>query len=396
MSDTNAVSAGGHTGPLSGTRVLDLTRFPPGAYCTVLLSDLGADVCRVDGPGADPRMVGVGTGLSRGKRSVAVDLRHPRGTEVIRKLAGWADVLVENNRPGDLEQRGFGYRHAAEEYPSLIWCSITGFGQDGPYARWPGHDLTYTAHSGLLGALAPDLPWHPQVVLAIPIGALMAATGIAAALADRERTGRGGQIDVSLAEAATWALSGSDGEFSGHPWGIPVTADRRLYRCSDGRYVTVAAQEPRTWKALCEGLGFGELAEAGPPRQEDGPVDRFAAVFATRPAAEWVQRLGPAGAGISAVNRGWDLPDDPHVRARESLVTVARTTVPGNPIRISGPAGKRSGSRTTAPPEPGADTEAVLLEAGYTPDEIDELERSGAVPARSTDGQTPTGDQRKE
>jgi crotonobetainyl-CoA:carnitine CoA-transferase CaiB-like acyl-CoA transferase len=224
----------------------------------------------------------------------------------------------------------------------------------------------------------------------------MAATGIAAAVAERERTGRGGQIDVSLAEAATWALSGSDGEFNGHPWGIPVTAERRLYRCSDGRYVTVAAQEPRTWKALCEGLGFGELAEAGPPRgQEDGPAERFAPVFATRPAAEWVQRLGPAGAGISAVNRGWDLPDDPHVRARESLVTVAGATVPGNPIRISGPGGKHSGSRTTAPPEPGADTEAVLLEAGYTPDQIDELERSGAVSAGSIVGQRPTDDQRK-
>ncbi len=257
------MSVNGRAGPLAGVRVLDLTRFPPGAYCTVLLGDLGADVCRVDMPGANPMMTGVGVGLSRGKRSVAVDMRHARGMEVIRKLAGRADVLVENNRPGDLEQRGFGYRQAAEAYPSLIWCSITGFGQDGPYAHWAGHDLTYTAHSGLLGALTPDLPWHPQVVLAIPFGALAAATGIAAALAERARTGRGCQIDVSLAEAATWALAGSDGEFSGHPWGIPVTAERRLYLCSDGRYVTVAAQEPRTWKALCEGLGLPELARRG-------------------------------------------------------------------------------------------------------------------------------------
>ncbi len=219
MSEGHAVNAADHTGPLAGIRVLDLTRFPPGAYCTVLLGDLGAEVCRVDVPGADPRLVGVGVGLSRGKRSVAVDLRHPRGSEVLRKLAGWADVLVENNRPGDLEERGFGYRHAAELYPSLIWCSITGFGQDGPYARWPGHDLTYTAHSGLLGALDPDLPWHPQVVLAIPFGALAAATGIAAALAERAHTGQGCHLDISLAEAATWALSGTDGEFRRTPVG---------------------------------------------------------------------------------------------------------------------------------------------------------------------------------
>jgi alpha-methylacyl-CoA racemase len=104
-------------GPLAGVRVLDLTRFPPGAYCTLLLGDLGAEVCRVDAPGSDPAMAGVGVGLSRGKRSVGLDLRHQRGNEVLSRLAGWADVLVENNRPGDLEKRGFGYVHAAAKHP---------------------------------------------------------------------------------------------------------------------------------------------------------------------------------------------------------------------------------------------------------------------------------------
>src|SRR5271165_4478140 len=105
--------------PLDGIRVLDLTRFPPGAYCTVLLADLGADVCRLDAPGSNPMMAGVGVGLSRGKRSVAVDLRHPQANDVLRRLAGWADVLVENNRPGDMDERGFGPTHAASEYPAL-------------------------------------------------------------------------------------------------------------------------------------------------------------------------------------------------------------------------------------------------------------------------------------
>jgi alpha-methylacyl-CoA racemase len=251
-------------GPLSGVRVLDLTRFPPGAYCTLLLADLGAHVYRVDAPGAIPMAGGVGVSLSRGKRSVGLDLRHPRGNEVLRRLSGWADVLVENNRPGDMEKRGFGYPQAAAEHPRLVWCSITGFGQDGPYATRPGHDLTYTAHSGLLAAINPELPWHPQTVLAVPLGAMMAATGIASALLERERSGRGCQIDISLAEAATWLLSGTDGELAGSPWGIPVTPDRRLYECGDGRFITVAAAEPRTWAALCEGLGLADLAGSRP------------------------------------------------------------------------------------------------------------------------------------
>ena len=166
--------------PLTGVRVLDLTRFPPGGYCTVMLSDLGADVCRV----ASPRGGGFSTvALDRGKRSVAVDLRHPRGNEVLRRLAAWADVLVENERPHAMDERGFGFSHATVEMPSLIWCSITGYGQDGPYSpSGAGHDLSFVAHSGLLAAINPNFPWHPQTILAIPVGAVMAVVGILAAL----------------------------------------------------------------------------------------------------------------------------------------------------------------------------------------------------------------------
>ena len=371
---------GAGRGPLSGVRVLDLTRFPPGAYCTVLLADLGAQVCRVDAPGANPMAGGVGVGLSRGKMSVGLDLRHPRGNEVLRRLAGWADVLVENNRPGDMEKRGFGYPQAAAEHPRLIWCSITGFGQDGPYATRPGHDLTYTAHSGLLAAINPDLPWHPQSVLAVPLGAMMAATGVTSALLERERTGRGCQIDISLAEAATWLLSGSDGELAGSPWGIPVTPDRRLYECADGRFVTVAAAEPRTWAALCNGLGLGELAEARPSAEQAGDVTaRLAAVFASRPAAEWVDLLGPLGAAVGAVNRGPDVVRDPQVRARGAVVEVAGIPVPANPIRLRDLNGPMSATATDPPPVVGGDTDLVLTAAGYTETEIGSLRSEGVV-----------------
>ena len=367
-------------GPLSGVRVLDLTRFPPGAYCTLLLADLGAHVYRVDAPGAIPMAGGVGVSLSRGKRSVGLDLRHPRGNEVLRRLSGWADVLVENNRPGDMEKRGFGYPQAAAEHPRLVWCSITGFGQDGPYATRPGHDLTYTAHSGLLAAINPELPWHPQTVLAVPLGAMMAATGIASALLERERSGRGCQIDISLAEAATWLLSGTDGELAGSPWGIPVTPDRRLYECGDGRFITVASAEPRTWAALCEGLGLADLAGTRPTAdQADDVTARLAAVFVSRPAAEWVDLLGPLGAAVGAVNRGPDVVHDPQVTARGSLVEVAGIPMPGNPIRLRDPDGPRSSTATAPPPAVGGDTDAVLAAAGYSEDEVAALRDEGAV-----------------
>jgi alpha-methylacyl-CoA racemase len=370
----------GRPGPLRGVRVLDLTRFPPGAYCTQLLVQLGADVCRVEPPGAQPAMAGVGVGLSAGKRSVAVDLRHSRGTEVLRRLAGWADVLVENNRPGELDQRGFGYGHAAAELPRLIWCSITGFGQDGPYAMWAGHDLTYTAHSGLLAALDTDLPWHPQMMLAVPIGAVMAVSGIAAALYDRERTGVGGQIDISLAESATWLLSGADSVINGSGWGIPPSPDRRLYQCSDGKYVTVAAAEPRTWKALCAGLGFADLAGALPARPDwDQVTERLAQAFLQRPAADWIAELGPTGAAIGAVNVGPDLKTDPQVQARGGLIDVDGVSVPANPVRFRNANQVTPGGGPISAPAVGADTRAVLMEAGYGTGDVDALVAGGAV-----------------
>src|SRR4051794_40390425 len=206
-------------GPLKGIRVLDLTRFPPGAYCTVMLADLGADVVRLDPPPrAGRRSTGAdAVGLSRGKRSAFLDQRQPQAAEVLRRLASHADVLVENATPGQMDARGFGYSHAAVEMPSLIWCSISGFGQDGPYAERAGHDLTYAAHSGLLASLSPQLPFHPQSMLSVPLGAIMGAMGVLSALVERGRTGKGCQVDISLAESAGWLLSGEDGNLTDSP-----------------------------------------------------------------------------------------------------------------------------------------------------------------------------------
>jgi crotonobetainyl-CoA:carnitine CoA-transferase CaiB-like acyl-CoA transferase len=369
-------------GPLQGVRVLDLTRFPPGAYCTLLLADLGAEVTRLEPPpAAGRRATGAGFGLVRGKRSVTLDQRHPRGNEVLRRLAGAADVLVENSVPGQMDERGFGYQHAAVEFPRLIWCSISGYGQVGPYATRSGHDLTYTAHSGLLTALSPELPWHPQAMISVPLGAMMAAMGIASALVARDRTGKGCQIDVSLADACTWLLSGDVDELTGTAAHIGVSPGRRLYECGDGRYITVAAAEPRTWEALCEALGLPDLMENVYPTGEDAEAitKRLSSVFATRPADEWVDLLGPIGAAVGSVNRGADIVADPHGRARGTTVEIDGVAVPANPIRLRDMDGPLSSTANTAPPEPGEHTDVTLAAAGFSADEIADLRSSGAV-----------------
>jgi alpha-methylacyl-CoA racemase len=365
--------------PLSDVTVLDLTRLPPGGFATVLLADLGADVIRVESPKG--RHYDGPIGLNRGKRSVAVDLRHPRGQEVLRRLAAHADVLVENERPGAMDERGFGYSHAAVEVPGLVWCSISGYGQDGPYAGWSGHDLSFAAHSGLLASLGPELPWEPQMILPIPVGALMACVGILAALRERARTGLGTQLDISLSESATWLLSSMDGAVGpAGPRRIPDGPDRRVYACADGTWIAVTSAEPRTWNALCDGLGLLDLRDT--VHRWDDPAaigERIAAVFRTRPAPDWVAELGPLGASVVRVNRGPDVAADPHATARGVLQQVGNSLVPRSPVRVRDEKGERAPAQTFPPPPVGADTDAVLGAAGFDQAELGELRECGAI-----------------
>jgi alpha-methylacyl-CoA racemase len=375
---------GAAIGPLRNVRVLDLTRFPPGAYCTTLLADLGADIIRLEPASAvGQRSLVVGqVGVSRGKRSATLNFRHERANGILSRLAGSVDVLVENHPPGDLERRGFGYPQAAAAHRRLIWCSITGFGQHGPYADRPGHDLTYTAHSGLLAALSPELPWHPRAMLAVPVGALFAATSIAAALRARDQEGGGGcHIDISLADAATWMLGGLDASLTDQQADMPLVPNRRLYRCADGKWITVAAAEPRTWQKLCEGLGIPEFAEHVAPdeRKREEITARLEQIFAAKPSADWLAALGPMGAAVGAVNVGADVVEDPHNLARANTTLVDGVRVPTNPIRMRDLSGPLTATTTAAPGQVGEHTDEVLGEAGYGADEIGNLRDDGVV-----------------
>lgn len=368
--------------PLEGVRVLDFTAFPPGGACTVMLADLGAEVIRVEPPaqkGARSLVIGQ-VALSRGKRSITLDMRNPASAEVLKRLAPTVDVVVENAKPGAMEARGFGYSQARAANPRLIWCAITGFGQSGPNADHAGHDLSYLAHSGFLGALSPDRNFHPAIQLGTTVGAMAAVVGIQAALLQRASSGEGAFLDISLSEAAGWLLVGGVNPLSDAPYRLGAPPDRRLYECADGRHVAVACAEPRTWAALCDGLEAPELKGClHQPDQAEAATERLAGLFRQRSAAEWVARLAPTGAAVTIVNHASQLLDDPQVRARGSVVEVAGTPVPASPVRLTAPDGARSETVTAAPGKVGDDTDAVLTAAGFSASELAALAGDGLI-----------------
>jgi alpha-methylacyl-CoA racemase len=368
--------------PLAGLRVLDFTAMPPGGACTVMLADLGADIIRVESPSqkGKPSLVIGQVALSRGKRSMTLDMRHPSATDILMRLFATVDVVVENAKPGSMQARGFGYDQARAQNPLIIWCAITGFGQSGPYADHAGHDLSYVAHSGLLDALSTELPWHPGSMLAIPAAAQAAVIAIQAALLHSKTANEGAFLDISLSEAAGWFLTCGVNALSDNPYKITASPDRRLYRCADGRFVAVASAEPRTWDALCEGMGLPELKPALHQAANAAEVEAtLGATFATRPAAQWVEHLAGRGAAITIVNSASQIVDDPHVMERGSVVDCAGAKIPASPIRIQSPDGGKSGTVTSPPHKVGDDTQDILMSAGFSIEEIGSFLDSGVI-----------------
>src|SRR3954453_18414409 len=373
--------------PLSHLRVLDLSRLPPGGFGTGMLADLGADVLRIEPPkGGDPlRMIpGAASAYHRGKRAMTLDLKHQRAGEILRRLVSGVDVVVESGLPAALREQGFGYEELAAEQPGVIWCSISGFGRDSPYADRAAHDITFLGYSGLLGLMAGDaIPPTPDFVLAVPFGALVGVVGILSALAARDRSGEGSYVDPSIPAAATWVIGEPVARVAaGGQAGWGQAANRRAYRAADGRLITVAAAEPRTWGALCEALGRPDLVDqlAAPPERQGGLAQGLAPIFAPRTAAEWVEQLPPAAA-VGPVNEVEELLDDPHTRARGSMIEVDDAGTPAlrTPVRLRASDGTEVPFEPGPPPAAGEHTDAALAAAGYAPDEIAALRDAGAV-----------------
>jgi alpha-methylacyl-CoA racemase len=385
--------------PLDGIRVLDLSRLLPGGYCSLLLADYGADVLKVEDTGlgdyirwSPPAYDGVEPSaasalflsLNRGKHSIRVNLKVREGQDVLLRLVREHDVLLESFRPGVLDRLGVGYERLRQENPRLVYCAITGYGQEGPDRNRPGHDMNYLARGGLLGL--SGLPGGPPIPAAGQIadiggGGLMAAFGILAALHERERSGEGQLVDVSMTRGAqSWlamvaARHFADGavprrgelELAG---GLPCY---RPYTCSDG-WVTLGALEPKFWQALCAGLGRDDLLE----RQMDPTVaTELEAVFAGRTRAEWAAFDDEHGCCLEPV---LDL-DEALARSPEAVVEVDQPGAAA-PVRLLGPPVglSRTPPDGTRPGPPlGADTDAVLAALGYDADGIAALKAAGAV-----------------
>jgi alpha-methylacyl-CoA racemase len=377
------------TGPLAHLRVLDLSRAQPGAYCTGVLADLGADVLRVEarGTGDTTRMIpGAMEAYHRGKRAMTLDLKHDDAPEILRRLIADVDVVLESGLPASLTAQGIDFATLAAEQPGLVWCTLSGFGEGSPYAKRPAHDITFLGYSGLMTLMAGDtVPPTPDFVLAVPFGSLIAVVGILAALTERDRTGTGAFVDTAIVDSATWVLGEAVARVAaGQPAGWGEAASRRAYRAADGKLVTLAAAEPRTWAAFCTAVDRDDLAGAlfDPPGGQAALADELAALFATKPAADWEAQLADAGAAVGPVRSIEELVDDPHLAARRALVELdddTHTRVLRTPVRLRDVTGAEQPVRLSPPPALGEHTDAALSSAGFTADEIADLHDRDAV-----------------
>ncbi len=396
-------------GPLAGVRVLDLSRLLPGGFCSLLLADFGAEVLKVEDTGlgdyirwSPPYYEGAEgsassalfLALNRGKRSVRIDLKQEAGREVLLRLVREHDVLLESFRPGVLDRLGVGYERLREENPGLVYCAVTGYGQDGPLRDRPGHDMNYLGLVGLLGLSGE--PGGAPVQSAGQIadlggGALMAAFGILAALRERDRTGEGQLVDVAMADGAlSWlalvaARQLCDGERP-ERGGLELAGGLVCYRpyaCRDG-HVTLGALEPKFWATFCRGVGREDLVEqqfAAPGTETHAEVVR---IFLERTREEWTAFADAHPCCLEPVLDLDEALASKHVRARDMVVALDQ---PGaGPVRQLGVPVKmsRTPGRVDGPgPALGEHTHAVLRAAGYAEEEIVALEEGGAVAGRA-------------
>jgi alpha-methylacyl-CoA racemase len=361
--------------------VIDLSRLAPGPYCSMLLGDLGADVVRVDRPGTDAGLLEM---LGRNKRSIVLDLKRREAQGVLHRLCAGADVLLEGFRPGVTARLGADYETVSRINPRIVYCSLTGYGQTGPLAQEAGHDIDYIAVAGVLGQLeVGDEPPIPPLNLVADFagGGLMAAFGIAAALYERERSGRGQYLDAAMIDGSASLMAmhfATAGALSDPRRGVMNGAAPfyRCYRCADGRDVAVGAVEAKFFRALWEGLDLGPVPEQMDRASWPDQRDRIAERFATRTRDEWVVHFHGRDACVAPVLALDEVPKQPHHLARSSFAAGAggREQVAPAPRFSRTPGGvRRQGGAS------GAETDAILAEAGCSPEEIRALRAGGSV-----------------
>jgi alpha-methylacyl-CoA racemase len=369
---------------LQGVRVIEMAGLAPAPFCGMILADFGADVVRVDRVGAASFDY-----LARGKRSIAVDLKHPAGVETVLRLAAGADVLLEPYRPGVMERLGLGPDAACARNPRLVYARLTGFGQDGPYANMAGHDINYIAISGALSLLGRkgEKPLAPVNLLGdFAGGGMLCALGIALALLERAHSGRGQIVDAAMVDGAAYLATfiykfrnaGMWRDERGTNMLDSAAPFYDTYRTRDGQYVSVGAIEPQFYAALLRGLG---LDPATMPHQMDQSrwpetAARFAEIFASKTRAEWSDVFDGTDACVAPVLGLGEAGDHPHNRARDLLIAdTSGKLEPAPAPRLA----RTPGDGTRPLPGVGEHTAGVLAEYGFSPAEVSALRESRAV-----------------
>ena len=397
------------TAALDDIRVIDLSWQGPGPYCTMMLADLGADVIRVQEPGLsgrratsaaiteplfqiDPVIVAYNT-HERNKRSITINLKHEVAKEAFYKLVKTSDVLVEGYRPGVTRRLQIDYDTLSNINPRLVYCSISGFGQDGPYAKFVGHDINYISIAGALGIIGekggpPSIPLN--LVADYGAGGMQAAFGILAALHARQRTGRGQYVDISLADGVLSLLTQAiSGYFES---GIPPRRGEmylnggahyyNVYQTRDGKYLSIGCIEPWFYENLCRILGQEDFIPhqnaTGEKREEI--FHTFREIFKTKTRDEWFDFLKDKEVCVGKVYDFEEVFDDPQLQHREMIIEVPHPVA--GKIRQVGIAVKLSetpGSVRQAAVVRGEHTGAVLEELGYSTQAIEEMKASGGI-----------------
>jgi crotonobetainyl-CoA:carnitine CoA-transferase CaiB-like acyl-CoA transferase len=391
--------------PLEGIRVVDLTRALAGPYCTMMLGDLGADVIKVERPGRGddsrgwgPPFVGEPYGpypgesayfiaANRSKRSATVNLKSPEGQEIVRRLAGVSDALVENFRTGVLDQMGLGYADLHAVNPRLVYCSISGYGRTGPYAERPGYDFIIQAEGGMMGITGPEEgpPYRVGVPIVDITSGMFAATAILAALRARDLTGEGQLVDISLLDTqvallanvgSNYLVGGAEPRRLGNAH--PNIAPYEALRARD-RWLAVAAANQRQWSTLCDVIGRPDLKDdprfaTNGARVSNRPalVEALGQAFAGRDAEAWLAELREAGLPCGPINTVPDVFAHPQAQARGLALETEHPTA--GPVRLAGFPYKLSGTPAEVrqpPPLLGEHTGEVLRDLlGYSAEEV--------------------------
>lgn len=393
-------------GALSGIRVVDLSRILAGPYCTMLLADYGAEVIKIEQPGrgdgtrqwGPPWLAGESAyflSVNRNKKSLTLNLKSEQGQAILKELCQDADVLIENFKPGTMKRMGLDYETVSQDNPGLIYCSISGYGQTGPYRDRPGYDFMIQAQGGIMSVTGPaeGEPHKVGVAIVDITAGLFASNAILAALHFRDLSGRGQFVDVALLDSqVAWLANVAHNYFAsgaqpgrygnGHPNIVPYQS----FKATDG-YVALAVGTDGQYRAFCEAVGRPDLWEDERFRRNSSRVEHreilvplLQELFAGRTVEVWLELLLAAGIPAGPVN---DIPTilaDPQVVARQMVQEVAHETA--GTIQMLGPVAKLSKTPAEirqAPPTLGGDSGAVLAELGYTPEQIRALRQEGVV-----------------